>query len=400
MHAVTAVQWAGDGTDLLVTAEDGYVRALRVSGRTADGVPVVGPPERLQEYGAHLSVGAKACPNVVDWDGDGREDLVIGNAAGQVMLCRNTGTADAPVFAPPEPFEAGGRLLWLMAGPPGTIQGPSEVKWGYINPGVGPWPQPNRTPVRAIVCGDALGNNTVYLETPSPSGRGGAGEVPRVSRGRRLHVLREGHWEPLVTRWRCRPQLVDWGDGETVYLQVDEGGKLVCYRILPDGPSAEDGDVHVAPLHLLRHPDGTPVQLDSDFGGRIGRLKLAAVDWDGDGLPDLLMGGSGSQPHGRNPYRKSTVFLLRNVGGRGQPVLAQPEVVPLEAGEVARFGGHSCVPAPCWLDGAGGGSGGGSGSGGSGRRPDLLVGSENGRVYAYGRAYVEGAARVVAAALA
>jgi hypothetical protein len=189
---------------------------------------------------------------------------------------------------------------------------------------------------------------------------------------------------------------VDWGDGETVYLQVDEGGKLVCYRILPDGPSAEDGDVHVAPLHLLRHPDGTPVQLDSDFGGRIGRLKLAAVDWDGDGLPDLLMGGSGSQPHGRNPYRKSTVFLLRNVGGRGQPVLARPEVVPLEAGEVARFGGHSCVPAPCWLDGAGGSGG----NGGSRRLPDLLVGSENGRVYAYGRAYVEGAARVVAAALA
>ena len=60
-----------------------------------------GPPERIQEVGARLSVGAKACPNVVDWDGDGLDDLVLGNAAGQVLLCRNRGTPDGPVFDPP-----------------------------------------------------------------------------------------------------------------------------------------------------------------------------------------------------------------------------------------------------------------------------------------------------------
>src|ERR671937_474873 len=119
---------------------------------------------------------------------------------------------------------------------------------------------------------------------------------------------------------------------------------------------------------------GGLVQLDSDFGGRIGRLKLAVADWDGDGLPDLLMGGSGTQPVGVNTLRKSSVFLLRNVGRPGAPVLARPELVALEAGEPARFGGHSCVPAPCFLDGPGG-------------LPDLLVGSENGRIYAYRRSY-------------
>ena len=387
MHAVTAVHWPaaqGGGTDLLVGAEDGYVRALRVTGRTPEGVPIVGAPRRLQEYGARLSVGAKACPTVVDWDGDGRDDLVIGNAAGQVLFCRNTGRPGSPTFDSPEPFLAGDRPLWLMAGPPGTIQGPSEVKWGYINPTVGSWQAWGRERTRAIVCGDSLGHNTLYLDEEFHDGR------PRVSRGRRLHVLREGRWEPLVTRWRCRPQLVDWGDGETVYVQIDDAGKVRRYRILTDGPAAEDGEVHVLPLDALHYADGQLVQLDSEFGGRIGRLKLAVADWDGDGLPDLLVAGSGTQPHGVNTFKKSTVFLLRNTGSPGNPVLARPQVVPLEGGKVARFGGHSCVPAPCRLDPP-------SANAESSAPLDLLVGSENGRVYAFRRAYAEGRATVVSA---
>ena len=409
MHALAIARWpeAPGGpagvTDFVVGAEDGYVRALRLVRRTEDGVPVVGPPGRLQEYGAHLSAGAKACPNVVDWDGDGRDDLVIGNAAGQVLLSRSTGSGDAPQFTPPQPFVAGARPLWLMAGTPGTVQGPSEVKWGYVNPAVGAW-----RGQRAIVCGDALGHNTLYLTVDA--GRTSRGETlsatggsssalrpppPEVSRGRRLHVLRGGHWVPLVTRWRCRPQLVDWGDGTTVYLQVDEDGKLACYRPLPEGPSAEDGEPRVEAVDRLRYADGPLVQLDSDAGGRIGRLKLAVADWDGDGLSDLLVGGSGTQPVAVNTFGKSSVFLLRNVGAPGQPLFARPEVLHLDGGTAALFGGHSCVPAPCFLDGRERGAGDDGGADRAGRRrPDLLVGSENGRLYAFRRGYVERQARV------
>ncbi len=417
MHAVTLVQWPaaqGGETDLLVAAEDGFVRALRLAGRTPDGVPIVGPPRRLQEYGARLSVGAKACPNVVDWDGDGREDLVIGNAAGQVLLCRNTGTAGEPVFAAPEPFYAGDRPLWLMAGPPGTMQGPSEVKWGYINPAVGPWTASSdasgSTAARAIVCGDSLGHNTLYLDggqssgeaaapdarIASPSSPGALGSTHltgrTVSPGRRLHVLRDGLWQPLVTRWRCRPQLVDWGDGEVTYLQIDATGLVMRYRILADGPGAEQGEAHVQPLEPLCYADGAPVRLDSDFGGRIGRLKLAVADWDGDGLPDLLMAGSATQPVDANPFKKSTVFLLRNTGSPGRPVLARPEPILLDAGQPALFGGHSCVPAPCHLPDQA------SGPQADGVLLDILVGSENGRVYAFRRSYIEGTASAAGAA--
>jgi hypothetical protein len=367
----------------------------------------VEPPARLQEYGAHLSVGAKACPTVIDWDGDGLDDLVLGNAAGQVLLARNAGTTAEPRFAPAEPFVAGDRPLWLMAGSPGTIQGPSEVKWGYVNPAAGTWRSPGHQPATAIVCGDALGYITMYLAADGAEGadhrrptadegkRGsGGGRRPAVvTRGRRLHVMRDGRWQPLATRWRCRPQLVDWGTGETVYVQVDEAGKIACYRILPDGPDAEDGTARVALLHHLRYESGAAIQLDSDLGGRVGRLKLAVADWDGDGRPDLLVGTPGSHPPGVNVFKKATVWLLRNTGASGAsdaPVFGQPEALGLEAGEVSVFGGHSCVPAPCFLPASPAGP---TGLGGR-PLPDLLVGSENGRVYAFRRAYTAAEAQV------
>ncbi len=34
-------------------------------------------------------------------DGDGVDDLIVGNAAGQVLLCQNVGTAAQPAFGPP-----------------------------------------------------------------------------------------------------------------------------------------------------------------------------------------------------------------------------------------------------------------------------------------------------------
>ena len=164
-------------------------------------------------------------------------------------------------------------------------------------------------------------------------------------------------WQPLVTRWRCRPQLFDWGEGQVTYLQVAADGALTRYRLLPDGPASEQGEARVAAHDRLRYEDGAPVRLDLDFGGRIGRLKLAIADWDGDGLPDVLVARSGTQPVGANPYKKSTVFLLRNRGAPGRPRFARPEPILLDAGSPALFGGHSCVPAPCSLSPAPGDTG-------------------------------------------
>jgi hypothetical protein len=52
-----------------------------------------------------------AYPRVVDWNEDGRKDLLIGEAGGKVALFTNIGTDAAPIF------DAG---VFLQVGPPGS----------------------------------------------------------------------------------------------------------------------------------------------------------------------------------------------------------------------------------------------------------------------------------------
>lgn len=53
----------------------------------------------VQAGGRDIDVGSDAGPTTADWDGDGRWDLLVGAGGGEVMWFRNTGTAKVPQFA-------------------------------------------------------------------------------------------------------------------------------------------------------------------------------------------------------------------------------------------------------------------------------------------------------------
>ena len=68
-------------------------------------LPRLGMGQRLMDGASFLDVNTYAVPFVMDWYGDGKKDLLVGeylgqypNAIGKVRLYLNTNTDDAPLF--------------------------------------------------------------------------------------------------------------------------------------------------------------------------------------------------------------------------------------------------------------------------------------------------------------
>jgi len=345
-----SVDWFARGkpVDLVAGAEDGRFWVSRPVCR--DGAIRYQRPVPALQVDPPLSCGVLAVPAVCDWFGHGLPDLVVGNAGGFVEVFENVGSPGAPRYLPPRPLHAGGSLLRVQAGPTGSIQGPSEAKWGYTCPTVYDW---DGDGLLDLLTGDITGYQTLYRNIGAP-GR------PRLAAGVRLHL--EG--VPLQTVWRVRPCALDWdGDGRPEYLCLDRQGRLMLLRRHPT-------DIYslVDPM-LLPGPDGGPIRLDGPAGHE-GRAKLAVCDWDGDGDWDVFVGLHRDEPLAAGAGG-ATVVYLENVGTNARPRFAPPRQVRLQDGRPLSFGCHCCAPEPVALFGE--------------EQPGLLIGTEDGGLYYHPR---------------
>ena len=143
MITPVAIDWDKDGDiDLIVGDEDGRVAFIENTGKfTTDHTPQFLPPRYFQQEADDLKCGALATPVGVDWDGDGDIDIISGNTAGYLGFFENLSGpgVEKPKWAAPVRLEAGGKVVRIMAGPNGSIQGPAEAKWGYTTLSVADW---------------------------------------------------------------------------------------------------------------------------------------------------------------------------------------------------------------------------------------------------------------------
>ncbi len=258
-YAIPCVaDWNGDGLpDLLV----GYRYADNIALFTNSGTlaqPRFSSFTNLQAGGSAIYVAGSGCgapaPWVCDYDGDGRRDLLVGSGSdGRVLFYRNVNTDTQPLLAP-------GTALLLGAG--------SLSVGSRATPYVCDWDSDG---LDDLLCGD--GNGLVHFFKNVGTTQG-----PVYTND----VLLQAGGTTLSLGIRSAVRVADWdGDGIKDLIVSASGYAGWCRNV-----GSKTAPVLAAPVALQAPvPSGGLANITTG-----GRMRLEVVDWNHDGVLDLLIG--------------------------------------------------------------------------------------------------------------
>ncbi len=351
------VKWHADGRPSLLVAEEDGTLSLVENLAPYGTEPRLAAPRYLQQVDPFLKSGALSRPVVVDWNGDGKLDLLAGNSAGYLQFFENEGTRENPIFTDRGYLTAQGEVIRRIAGPNGSIQGPAEEKWGYSNLSVADWDLDGDLD---ILVNDIWGAVIWHENT-------GSRTKPSLAKAMPIDVEWVGTppkpewnwWSPrgkqLVTQWRTTPRIVDWDrDGLPDLVTLNHQGYLSLYR-----RARREGQlVLLPPERIFLTPAGRFLNLAAGRAGSSGRRKVEFADMDGDGDLDLITDSD------QGP------IWYQNTGTQSRPVMDLRGTVVK-----AKLAGHN--PTPTVMDWNGDG------------KLDLIVGAEDGFFYYFDGRYIE-----------
>lgn len=326
-------------------------------------MPIFQSPVYLKQKADNLKFGALSTPVSVDWDGDGYDDLICGNSAGNIAFIKNLDGGTPPIWTAPKLLKAGGKEIRIMAGRNGSIQGPAEAKWGYVTLTVADWDMDGK---KDIVMNSIFGEIIWYKNIGDEQNLEGPYNV-KVDWGEAPTPKPVWNWwnpktkTDLVTQWRTTPIAIDWNkDGLTDLVVLDQDGYLSYYERFE-----KEGELWLKPGKRLfyaadiskyaanngiRGKDSKPLQFNIEKGGRSGRRKLCLVDWNNDGRLDIVV-------------NSTNVCLFENIEQKGDTAYF------VNRGNLShiKLAGHDTSPTPVdWnKDGI----------------YDLVVGGEDGHFY-------------------
>ena len=223
-------------------------------------------------------------PVAFDWNKDGKLDLVVGDEDGRVAFIENTGkfTEDhTPLFLPPKYFK----------------QQADEMKFGALATPVGfDWDGDGDID---LICGNTAGYVAFFENLSGPGVAKPKFAAPKLLQadGKNLRIMAGGNGSiqgPAEAKWGYTTQSVaDWdGDGLPDLLVNSILGKVVWYR--NTGTRKEPKLAAAAPVEV--EWQGAQPALAWGWMKPQGKALLTqwrttpvAVDWNKDGLMDLVM---------------------------------------------------------------------------------------------------------------
>jgi hypothetical protein len=274
-HTVNAWQPKLFGALLALLLAPGLVRGA--------GTPQIQfrPGVLLQAAGQPLDVGTFAIPCAADWNGDGRKDLLVGyQTASKVALFLNTGSDASPTFASSVNLQAGGMDINL---PSGGCGAPAPFVCDYDQDGK-----------RDLLVGDGNAGYVYFCRNTSTDAN------PILDTGVRL--LAGG--SPLSVSQRATPYLYDWnGDGQKDLLCGNGNGNIYYFKNL--------GELG-APSYVA----GTLIQAGGAALNLGIRSVARMFDLDGDGVADLVGSSDSGVYWCRNTGSRSAPSLAPHVALR------------------------------------------------------------------------------------
>ncbi len=313
------VDYDGDGSlDLIVGIEDwsdygwddawdnqgnwrngalhGWIYLFRNRGTT--DTPDYAEPVFLEAGGNRIEVYGCPSPNFGDFDFDGDLDLICGEFLDSFTYFENTGSRNSPSYS------AGQRIK--------TAQGkPLTMDLQMIVPIAFDW---DRDGDLDLIVGDEDGRVAI-VENVGEIGT--ASKVPTFAAPR--YFQQEA--DTLKCGALATPVGFDWdGDGDMDILSGNTAGFIEYFENMSGPKVASPKWNRPAAIQIngedFRMMAGSNGSIQGPAEAKWGYTTLSVGDWDGDGLPDIIL----------NSILGRLVWL-RNTGTRSSPRMASPQSI-------------------------------------------------------------------------
>ena len=302
---------------------------------------------RAESVGAFLALSDQAWPCVCDWDGDGDLDLLVGGGYGWPRIVINSGTREVPAYEEARQIMAGDGPIRILRDD--VLGGTHWHNMGYPYPAFVDWD------------GDGLPDLVLPNETNRIFWYKNIGTRAEPRFGERRQIVCDGYADSADARaasaglaadrrvpnspypyekaqpffWRTGAGFADFNGDGLMDLVTHDGftRKLTLFAQYRDAT----GELRLRKHGPLKLADERLI--DDSLVGRTRHWTEAfrCVDWDGDGLIDVVYSCAGSDP------AKGSLFLLRNCGNRTEPVF-EPPVPVLCFGEPIHVTAHGPHP--------------------------------------------------------